>query len=288
LYDRPPPVNADTLRSFVRLLFPLLPLCIAGLVVLVALGGWRGPAGASVGRIELPGYQNASLTALAFRVGTLNIHGGEGTDGAVDLARTADLLNHRRIDVVALHEVRGLRLGGRTNQAQVLADELGMDAAFAPAERQWFYDHFGNALLARLPVRSIVQLPLPATEPGYRNVILMRAQLGGKDVSILATHLDRGDDRTQQLRATLEIFRSLAPPCVLMGDLNSSAADAQLIDLVRTTDTIDPFAHINKSTWPGRIDWILVRGLRVLDAGFADNGASDHKLLWAELEHAVD
>jgi hypothetical protein len=38
----------------------------------------------------------------------------------------------------------------------------------------------------------------------------------------------------------------------------------------------------------GVVDWIFVRGFRPVEGGLRDEGASDHPLLWAELEFTAD
>jgi hypothetical protein len=46
---------------------------------------------------------------------------------------------------------------------------------------------------------------------------------------------------------------------------------------------IDAIGQKFGSCAPPRIDFVFVRGLRVLDAGLRDDGASDHPLAWAEV-----
>ena len=55
-------------------------------------------------------------------------------------------------------------------------------------------------------------------------------------------------------------------------------------ELLARTDVLDPIGRTLGSQAPPRIDWILARGLRTVDAGMRDQGASDHPLVWAELE----
>ena len=46
----------------------------------------------------------------------------------------------------------------------------------------------------------------------------------------------------------------------------------------------DPLGEKLGAAAPPRIDWILARGMRPVDAGLREQGASDHPLVWAELE----
>lgn len=71
----------------------------------------------------------------------------------------------------------------------------------------------------------------------------------------------------------------------LASRLNSDAADPQIRQLLHTLGVSDALGEKLGNKAPSeRIDWIIVRGLRCVDAGIRDNGASDHPLVWAELE----
>ncbi|MFM8219816.1 MAG: endonuclease/exonuclease/phosphatase family protein, partial [Planctomycetaceae bacterium] len=80
-------------------------------------------------------------------------------------------------------------------------------------------------------------------------------------------------------------FEELPPPAILMGDLNTTAVDPLLAPLLADEEIVNPFAGQVVPTTAGRgqIDWILVKGLQVRDAGWHDTGASDHPLLWVDL-----
>ncbi|HEY2838423.1 MAG TPA: endonuclease/exonuclease/phosphatase family protein, partial [Pirellulales bacterium] len=113
-------------------------------------------------------------------------------------------------------------------------------------------------------------------------------EVDGARVNVLLTHLDSRDlDRRQkQLRAAGELFLSLAEPAILLGDLNSMADDEQLRRLLDSPGVTDAVTAGGAKSNTDRIDWIITRGLRTLDSGVIDNGASDHPFVWAELEVA--
>ena len=67
------------------------------------------------------GRGSGALDDGRFNVATFNIHSGKGTDGRVDLGRTADLLNE--VELAGLNEVAGAWLGS-PNQASVLGEKL--------------------------------------------------------------------------------------------------------------------------------------------------------------------
>jgi len=220
------------------------------------------------------------------RVGTFNIHGGKGTDGKRDLQRTADCL--RDLDFVALQEVRGSVVGLPKIQAGVLGRELQMAWIFAPTQRAKWHERFGNAVLTRLPLTSFLRIPLVST--GYhrpRNAVFVNLLHNAHTVHVLAAHVDNLRDREQQLRAVADLFLALEEPALLLGDLNADASHPEIRRLLATPGVVDAFCSAPGASRADRhIDWILVRGLRVLSAESFDNGASDHPRLRAELEIA--
>jgi len=220
-----------------------------------------------------------------FRVATFNIHGCKGVDGRRDPARIEQCL--QGFDLVALNEVRGHGYGVPADQAEDLGRRLGLAWLFAPAEDRWWgIDRFGNGLLSALPVRSWHRIPLArSVDPSCRNVLLATVECPGGRVRVLVTHLVAREhrERQAQLRAVIALWESLAEPALLLGDLNSSGDDPQLRQLLARPAIGDPLARHPGSQGRPRIDWILTRGLRTVDAGSLDSGASDHPVFWAEL-----
>jgi len=256
----------------------------AGAMVLVAigLGVWSG-----ADRTQAPPASGATLsrpgtpsTRPTLTVGTYNIRGGRGMDDRADLTRTALVM--KNIDVVGLNEIHG---GRGPDNTTTLGQLLDRPSLFAPTERRWWADSFGNGLLCALPVEGWLRIPLISTRgAGYRCVLLTRVKWNDKIVTVLLTHIDRRVDREKQLDAVFSLFESTAPPAVLMGDLNTPREDPRLQKLIASGAT-DALRDTLKDKDPvGRIEWILTRGLRVRDAGLIDHGASDHPFVWAELE----
>jgi endonuclease/exonuclease/phosphatase family metal-dependent hydrolase len=221
------------------------------------------------------------------RVATFNIHGGVGLDGGRDLKRTAECL--QGLDLIGLNEVQGAWLRADGDQAAALGRQLGLSWLFAPTERRWWHDHFGNALLTALPLLSWQRIPLagPPRE-SHRNVLLARLVYGEGALQVLTTHLDRGRYRESQLRVVLNLFLAMAPPAVLLGDLNTSEQDPILQQLLTTPGIHDPVRELLGAATPSRIDWILTRGLRGARAQVCATGASDHPCIVAELENLPD
>jgi endonuclease/exonuclease/phosphatase family metal-dependent hydrolase len=228
-----------------------------------------------------PAVANAVAASLTLRLAAFNIHSGRGTDGFRDLHRTASVLQH--FDIIGLNEVRGVRFV--QSDMDTLAELLEMPSLFAPAERRWWVDEFGNGALCRLPVEYWRHTPLLGAKRGYgyRNVLELMVRWNNRFLTVLITHLDRSHDRVAQLGVLGKMFASVPAPAVLIGDLNTARGDAALNALFKSTDTADPIAARFQPPTPGRIDWILTRGLDAVAAGVETQGASDHPMVWAEL-----
>lgn len=265
-----------------------LQLWSVGFIALIALLVWgllmELPTGPQSG-LQLSGPADRLIKlSPRIRVGTFNIHGGTGRDGRFDLARTAAAL--KDLDFVGLNEVHSQPFV-ESNQAELLGRQLEMPWLFAPTEYCWRGEHFGSAVLSRLPVDHWQRIPLEhRTAVGYRNLILLNIPLEKGNLKVIVTHADRTTDRPHQLQAIFSLFNSLSKPALLMGDLNTRRADPLLaphLDSGNWTDCVGP--HLSEDP-PNRIDWILARGLKSVAAGRIDNGASDHPCLWAELDLA--
>jgi endonuclease/exonuclease/phosphatase family metal-dependent hydrolase len=228
----------------------------------------------------------ASPASNVLRVATFNIHGGRGADRRYDIARTAAVLSPPP-DLIGLNEVRGTWNESLwPDQASQLGSLLGMPSAFVPTERRWWHDHFGNALLTRLPVRQIHRLPLPGTRgKAFRCATLAQFEFQRRPVQLLAVHVDSQSDREAQLRAVISLFLGLQPPAILTGDLNADRNDPRIRELLARPDVVDPL-HDAPPDARGRqhIDWILARGFRSRSGRLIDNEASDHPAVVAELE----
>ena len=261
-----------------------LPIILAILVTGTWLASRPQPTGPAQGTAVNGQLARQEAPRDSFRIGTFNIHGCTGPDGRRDIARVAE--NLRDLDFAALNEVHGPRPWERDDQAALLGRELGVQWLFAPATRDWHLIDFGNGLLSTMPVESWRRIPLTADNGrGCRNTVLVRLRFHEETVHVLLTHIARSDERTRQsqLYEVIDQYLSLPPPAVLLGDMNSEAGEPEISRLLAAPDVIDAVGRKLGAAAPPRIDWIFVRGLRVLDAGLRDNGASDHPMAWAEL-----
>src|ERR1700733_13361623 len=135
-------------------------LAIAALLILglFYVGNRRVPTGGASGAQFSQPWPAGLLEPQTLRVATYNIDGGVGIDGRYDLHRIADAI--RGYDLIGLNEVHGSLFGPPQNQAEELGTELGLPWLYAPAERRWFHDSFGNAVISMVPVPRWLRLPL--------------------------------------------------------------------------------------------------------------------------------
>ena len=265
----------------------VLPLFAALGVAAWWLLTWEVSAGPAAGT-TLHGEFPLIPARSVIRVATFNIHGARGLDGSTDLDRIAGRLEDLDLDVIGLNEVhRKWRTG---NQTERLANRLQMQWLFAPTERRWSGEHFGSALLSRVSVTDWQRVSLPRRlGRGYRNYLLSEVPLQrdtqpNSQLRVIVTHIDNKGDRHEQLQTVLDLFRTSPKPVVLLGDLNSTADDPLLQELLANPEVLDCIAAAAPHNPRGRIDWILARGVTCRSAGVSQTIASDHPRLWAELE----
>ena len=244
-------------------------------------GQRKRPTNAAEG-FSLMGASAGPEPKTRLRIGTYNIHGGLGQDGIKDVRRAAGYL--RECDVVGLNEVCGASPFQSRGQAETIATNIRLPWLFAPTERRWWRDAFGNAVLTSLPVTHWQRIPIsgPAAHSN-RNMVLLKTTWQQRSLSVLVTHIER-EDRESQVRTVIRKFLSLPEPCILMGDLNSPGDDPQIRELRSTSKVVDAIhAALGKDDLE-RIDWIFARGMKVITGGMRPKGVSDHPFFWVDLE----
>lgn len=164
------------------------------------------------------------------RILTYNVHRCVGTDGRLVPARIARAVAEAAPDVVALQELDVNRpRTGRTNQATLIADWLHMGSFFFPAH-QYEDEHFGNAILTRLPATLRKAAHLPGL-PNYphrerRAAVCVTITWNDCDIQVVNTHLGLSPrERILQAQALLSDDwlgdAAFQAPHVLCGDLNA-------------------------------------------------------------------
>ena len=277
----PPPRSLSLSRRHV-LRAAATTTVICGLVYIV--GDQRRPLPPAVGSSLAGKDVGPANRSPKLRVATFNIHSGTGRDRRFDLVRTAAAL--KGIDLALLNEVHGPYFWQAGGQSEQLAGLTGRRWLFAPSEQRWWHHQFGNAVLSAVDVVRWQRLPLPSHGRSCRNAVLLDVEHAGRTIHVLGTHFDRNSpgERAEQFRAAAGLFLDLAEPAILLGDLNATADDLHIKELLAHEGVHDPLGEILGGRVEPHIDWILTRGLKTLDAGTIDNGASDHPLVWADLE----
>lgn len=246
------------------------------LIIVFGFLAWQGaqkaPLGAAAGTSFAGPAPASRPSGDILRVATFNIDGKSGDP-------TADTM--RGFDLIGMEEVHGCYPFSSDNEAQILGQKLNMPALFAPVERQWWHDAFGDGALTTLPVDHWQRFPLSnENADSNRELLVLRLQFAGKPLNVLITHLERHDDLETELATVISVFQSLQEPAILMGDLNLRPNDSQIDALRKLPGVIDPIGDSH----PDSFDRIFARGFRSLDSGLIDKGASDHPLAWAELQ----
>jgi endonuclease/exonuclease/phosphatase family metal-dependent hydrolase len=285
------PTAIDSTPTRPRRILPrriwIVGLGILAVAAIVADGAWQKPAD-PVEPLVLQGENRVgTLDSAALRIATFNIHAGVGRDGIRDLDRTAAALPN--LDVVALQEVRNPVFGFNGPQVAAVADQLHMAWLFVPAERRWWRNDYGNALLTRAALTDCVRIPLPTpARHRFRAALLANFVHQGRTVHLLAAHIDKDLEQNThdlQLRTVADLFLSLSEPAILMGDLNEFSTHPEIVRLLRTAGVHSALADVPKpkvKTDP--IDWIFTRGFRTVRAEWRVTPSSDHPVACAELQ----
>jgi endonuclease/exonuclease/phosphatase family metal-dependent hydrolase len=159
-----------------------------------------------------------------------NIHKGiGGIDRRYRIDRVISVLAGIAPDIALLQEVTdGLPRAHFHDQAELLAEALGMHVAFGPQHR-FSIGGYGNAILSRFPLTQIEHIDLTIGKRKKRGATLAHARLrfGEHTRSVLLCNLHlglAGTERGQQLERFLAcgpLTRTHADtPVVLGGDLN--------------------------------------------------------------------
>lgn len=249
--------------------------------------------------------------AVELRVVSYNIHTGIGSDGRLDLARTAQALDAMDADVIGLQEI-DVHWAARSDwrdQARDLAKALEMRVFFAPI---YSFDppepglprrEYGLAVLTDLPVmhtenHEITRLstqgtdPVPEPAPGFPEVVI---NAEGAVVHFYATHLDYRADpavRAMQVDDTLAILDDDPEGAqqVFVGDFNAPPDAPELAPLWNELiDSWDVAGSGDGLTFPAtgptkRIDYVAHSpNIQTRDAAVVQTQASDHLPVVAEL-----
>lgn len=183
---------------------------------------------------------------------TYNIHACVGSDRRYDPPRIVRVLAELDCDVLGLQEVddRKPPHDGLTQVAYLQA-RTGYTAIDGPAIHEQ-RGSYGNALLTRLPVRSVRRIDLSHSGREPRGAIDAELDAAHGPVRVLVTHLGlRPRERGEQIRLlvdALDAWTDPQRPTLLLGDLNEWLPTGPRIRHLKTR-----FAHgAHARSWPSR------------------------------------
>lgn len=159
---------------------------------------------------------------VRLRVVSYNVHRCVGGDGAHLPDRVASVLRDIDADVVALQEVdSGFETRFGVDQLEFLAQEVGMRAIAGPTLRS-ADGHYGNALLTKLPIRTVRHVDLSVSRREPRGAIDADIEFNGSTLRVVATHfgLRARERRAQARRLVRHLGTYHRDLTLLLGDFN--------------------------------------------------------------------
>ncbi len=266
---------------------------------------------AAVVPIVLGSPASAARPDRPIRVMTFNIHHGAGTDGLLDLSRTAAVIRDAEPDVVGLQEV-DRHFDARSDfvdQARWLARDLHMHVVFGanldldPPAPNLPRRQYGTAVLSRYPILDWDNTYLPRFgDHEQRGLLRTRINVRGVKLRFYTTHLQHNDaaERLAQAQAIKELIGTPDESVILLGDLNATPDAPEIQALVDgLVDAWEEAGVGDGNTHPSedpthRIDYVLQSGdvvARTVAVLTSAAGASDHLPVVADVVlpgHRVD
>lgn len=258
--------------------------------------GERGHADATRARAPAP----AEIKLVSYN---MRWRGGDELRAITKLLRDDKELGGA--DVIGLQEVdRGRRRSGSVDAARQMAEELGLNFAWAAApndgtrrgDREAGEDETGVAILSPHPLSDIVRLVLPHAGPDCqrRAAVGATVRIGDGYVRVYSVHAETRlpvARKIEQWRAVLDDLRARpsVTRAVVLGDFNTikpkdvSAARKLFSEAGFST----PFDD-EEPTWRTflvelKLDWLWLRGLQAVGHGIARGVTySDHYPLWVK------
>jgi endonuclease/exonuclease/phosphatase family metal-dependent hydrolase len=236
------------------------------------------------------------------RVLTWNIHKGiGGLDRRYDLQRIIALIAHYSPDVALLQEVADrLPRASHHNQAELLAEALGMPHMAYHPQHQFVAGGYGNLILSRWPLSDVEHVDLTIGTRKKRGVVKARARVkhDGESRSVLVYNMHLGLAGSERGEQLLRFFNShpfagvhQTTPLVVGGDLNDlwGTLGIRFLEpqgLVR----VGALANTFPAAFPLRpLDALFVRGAikvshwQVPHSALATR-ASDHRPIVADID----
>lgn len=250
---------------------------------------------------------HAPATPFGFRIISYNIRWRSGRE-LTQVIEWLKTMNESHVPaIVGLQEVdRRKQRSGRTNNARVLANGLGMHYAWTappPASgNKAREEETGVELLSPYPLTERTPIVLPHKGPGGKRRVALGAtvKFGKSDLRIYSVHAETRIPvfrKIEQLRAVLDDLERFPKtmPAVVLGDFNSwePQSPGEVRELFTTAGFTTPFTE-DEPTFSRNavffdleltLDWIWLRGLTAHSHGIDRNlKVSDHYPLWTVIK----
>jgi len=233
-------------------------------------------------------YKDVSVVTYNIRWRTAN-----------ELHQISEWLKSKNPSVIALQEVdRAKQRTNKTNNARALAEQLGMNYAWAapplPKSSKDTEEETGVELLSPYPLRDVTRIVLHHEGPGGRWRVALGAtiKINKIDVRVYSVHAETRiplEQKLDQYRAVLDDLKRFpkSTPAIVMGDFNSwePATVKGVRQLFSSEFFTTPFAD---DDWTFKrnavvfdvdlkLDWIWLRGLRATSSAIDRSiTVSDH------------
>ena len=257
-----------------------LLVCVAVILAAVLMLGARpqppvGPfAGIGPDALNPPARAPSGLLPDGMRVGVVNANRMRGPRGIEHRWRATACLTG--LDLIGLVDVGGgMPFDTGVDQADQVGRWLGLASQFAAAERRYWTDYTGHAVLAAGRIGPWVRLPLPrAHGPGHHALLATTVTLGNQVANVIVAGVTEGPDRDGQVSAVLAQYDRAAGPAILLADLATTPTDPLMAGVIADPD----LAAVSLDG-----QWVIARGFTIDRVQVCDVGGSDHPRLAADL-----
>jgi len=218
---------------------------------------------------------------MELTVATFNIHHGEGSDGHLDLERTAAAIAATGAGLIALQELdRNFRRTEHVDQPAVLAELTGLHVHFRPTVRRGGGE-YGIAIAASDDLEVDLRTLPREGEEEERGAILS----SWRGIRVVGVHLaTQRAARRLQLPALVELASPSNGPVVVLGDLNAPHRELRPLGRDGLESGPGRTPTVRSRMGGRRIDHVLAGGgARVLRTLTIPGDASDHVPLVAHV-----
>jgi len=240
---------------------------------------------------------------MKLKIMTFNIQHGRNhnySGDVIDLPAMAENVREQTPDIFGLNEVRcGTNpdfLSGYSDQPKFFADNLGYSSYFGDAIKIKDDCSYGNAIFSKFPMLKCEKIMIPDVTERVgaryetRCIIKSEYEIGGKKLTVLNSHFGLGvGEDVNAVDTVISLLQQIEGAVVLMGDFNKTPDHPKIKRLSELlTDSHESLGKA-ELTFPSnapeiRIDYIFVRGAKIVSAETVKKIVSDHYAITAEIE----